>query len=74
MLSSTLIPLLLTNTALADEYAPKPTPYLLVQSYVTVYDQDEDSLADPAGYGDPEDDVGLKSAELELVLLVNLKW
>ena len=48
------------NSALANEFAPEPTPYLLVQSYVTLYDQDEDALADPAGYGDPEDDVGFK--------------
>lgn len=30
----------------------------LVQSWVTVMDQDEDPLADPATYGDPENDPG----------------
>ena len=43
---------------MANEFAPEPDPYLLVQSYITLYDQDEDALADPIGYGDPEDDVG----------------
>lgn len=60
MLSSLILSSLFVNSAVAEDFAPEPTPYLLVQSYVTLYDQDEDSLADPAGYGDPEDDVGFK--------------
>ena len=43
-----------------DSYIPKPDPYGLVQTWLTVYDQDEDPTADPATYGDPEDDTGLK--------------
>lgn len=60
MLSSLFLSSLLVNSAAAEDFAPEPTPYLLVQSYITLYDQDEDVLADPAGYGDPEDDVGFK--------------
>ena len=51
---------ILFQTAEAEPFAPEPTPYILVQSWATVYDQDENTLADPAGYGDPEDDVGFK--------------
>lgn len=39
---------------------PKPEPSLLIQSWATLYDQDTDPVADPAGYGDPEDDLGFK--------------
>jgi len=39
---------------------PKPEPSVLVQGWATVMDQDVDPLLDPAGYGDPEDDVGFK--------------
>lgn len=35
-------------------------PYVLVQSWVTVYDMDVSAQSDPAGYGDPEDDIGFK--------------
>ncbi len=44
-----------------DEAAvPTPEPYALVQVWGTLYDQDQDRTADPAGYGDPEDDPGFK--------------
>ncbi len=39
-------------------------PYLRAQVWSTVYDQDEDTQADPAGYGDPEDDMGFKLRRL----------
>jgi len=60
-----LVPLLLsaltTSAVAADEpVLPAPKPYGLVQAWLTVYDQDESDSADPAGYGDPEDDPGLK--------------
>jgi hypothetical protein len=35
-------------------------PTLLTQVWVTAFDQDVDAQADPAGYGDPEDDRGFK--------------
>lgn len=36
------------------------TPELLVQVWGTAWDQDLNELADPASYGDPEDDPGFK--------------
>ena len=36
------------------------TPKALFQVWATAYDQDLDPQADPAGYGDPEDDPGFK--------------
>ena len=35
-------------------------PTLLTQIWVTAFDQDVSEQADPAGYGDPEDDQGFK--------------
>lgn len=66
MSSVLLAALALSGTAHADRPdgttspIPTPVPYGLVQSLVTVFDQDESRVADPAGYGDPEDDPGLK--------------
>src|SRR5512137_2715001 len=45
-------------TARADE--PSFTPVALVQVWGTAWDQDLDAQADPAGYGDPEDDPGFR--------------
>lgn len=59
-MSSMFLSLLVSNFAHAEDFVPVPTPYLLVQSWVTLYDQDENTLADPSGYGDPEDDIGFK--------------
>ncbi len=39
---------------------PAPTPSGLIQVFGTLYDQDMDPVADPASYGDPEDDPGFK--------------
>lgn len=39
---------------------PAPQPYALLQVWATAWDFDEDPQADPAGYGDPEDDPGFK--------------
>ena len=39
---------------------PTPDPYVQVHVWATAYDQDQDAQADPAGYGDPEDDPGFK--------------
>lgn len=62
-----VIPALMMGTAHADgkkdkkaEILPSPQPYGLVQAWLTVYDQDGDPQADPAAYGDPEDDMGFK--------------
>ncbi len=35
-------------------------PYALLQLWLTAYDMDADAQADATGYGDPEDDEGLK--------------
>lgn len=48
------------ETPKAGSGLPTPAPYALLQSWVTLHDQDLDPLTDPAGYGDPEDDTGLK--------------
>jgi hypothetical protein len=47
-----------------------PEPYVLLQVWGTVVDQDVDLQADPAGYGDPEADpgVGLQRARVGLWL------
>ncbi len=39
---------------------PSFEPVALVQLWATAWDQDLDPQADPAGYGDPEDDPGFK--------------
>ncbi|MEL6346505.1 MAG: porin [Myxococcota bacterium] len=39
---------------------PAPDPYLQAHVWATLYDGDTDRTADPAGYGDPEDDPGFK--------------
>ena len=39
---------------------PAPDPYVQVHVWGTAFDQDVDEQADPAGYGDPEDDPGFK--------------
>ena len=39
---------------------PAPEVTGLLQVWGTAWDQDQDEQADPAGYGDPEDDVGFK--------------
>jgi len=47
---------------------PAPKPYALIQSWITLHDQDVDPLVDPAGYGDPEDDPGFKLRRVRLGL------
>ena len=41
-------------------HAQSIEPYLLTQVWATLYDMDVQEQADPAGYGDPEDDIGFK--------------
>ena len=49
------------STALADTGPlPEVKPLLLVQTVATLMDQDNKNMADPGGYGDPEDDFGFK--------------
>ena len=55
-------------TATEAMSVPAPAPYALIQSWVTLYDQDLDPLVDPAGYGDPEDDPGFKLRRVRLGL------
>lgn len=47
---------------------PKPDPYVQAHVWATLYDADEDRTADPAGYGDPEDDPGFKIRRARLGL------
>lgn len=47
-----------SSSAFADDQVF--TPEVLLQVWGTAFDQDLDSQADPAGYGDPEDDPGFK--------------
>lgn len=64
--TSLLTVLLLTSGARADDSAkgadvvPTPKPTALIQVWGTVFDMDEQGQADPASYGDPEDDAGFK--------------
>lgn len=55
-----LFALLLVRPAAADPKVPKPELTGLLQVWATAYDMDENPQADPAGYGDPEDDIGVK--------------
>ena len=43
-----------------DSWLPAPQPVGLLQVWATAWDQDGDPATDPAGYGDPEDDLGFK--------------
>ena len=43
-MSSMFLSLLVSSFAHAEDFVPTPTPYLLVQSWVTLYDQDENTL------------------------------
>ncbi|MFH1463108.1 MAG: porin [Pseudomonadota bacterium] len=52
--------LALPCTALAADAPDFFQPVMLGQVWVTAWDQDRDPQADPAGYGDPEDDPGFK--------------
>jgi len=52
--------LALPSVAAASEDLPLFSPVMLGQIWVTAWDQDRDAQADPAGYGDPEDDPGFK--------------
>lgn len=54
------IALSIMNSALADDVIADPQPFGLLHMWTTVYDMDENEVADPAGYGDPEDDIGFK--------------
>lgn len=46
--------------AAQSEGLPAATAVGLAQTWVTLFDQDEDDVADAGGYGDPEDDSGFK--------------
>lgn len=41
-----------------NRFVPWVVPYVQLQTWVTLYDGDEDPQADPGGYGDPELDPG----------------
>lgn len=51
----------LSAAAAAEPVAvPTPEPTVLLQTWITAFDMDENPQADPASYGDPEDDPGFK--------------
>ena len=53
--------LLASSTAQAGaDSLPELKPLLLVQTTAVLMDQDRAEVADPGGYGDPEDDMGFK--------------
>ena len=65
---------LLATEALAQELSPPdqteaPQATLLIQSWLTAWDQDLKSQSDPSGYGDPEDDPGFKLRRVRAGLL-----
>lgn len=81
MITAFLLPALLLSTGAEAADAPSadagqvrsspvpaPKPIALVQAWVTAYDMDEEPQADPASYGDPEDDPGLKLRRARLGL------
>ena len=56
-----VLSLLVSSPAVAgSDGMPSATVVGLAQTWVTVFDQDEDDVADAGGYGDPEDDSGFK--------------
>lgn len=67
-MSLTMLGMLLASpVALADD-GPLPAiePTLLVQTTATLMDQDNKGIADPGGYGDPEDDLGFKLSRVRV--------
>src|SRR5690606_31850972 len=50
------------------------TPYGLLKVWGTLYDQDESPRADPAGYGDPEDDPGVKLRRARVGMYGRHRW
>ena len=60
MLNPILLLVAASNVAQAEEKRLGADTVGLVQTWLTVLDQDTDEVAEPAGYGDPEDDPGVK--------------
>ena len=56
-------------TSLADD---RVRPTVQLQGWATAYDQDEDPVSDPAGYGDPEHDIGFAIPRARVGLDVDL--
>jgi hypothetical protein len=65
-MSSFIIGLLLATPTASAAAPPEPTPTVFVQTWVTLMDQDQSEVADPGGYGDPEDDPGFKLRRVRL--------
>jgi len=80
--------LALSSTAHAEDHAPSappagPFPFAvdgaavrptaLLQVWLTAYDMDADAQADSTGYGDPEDDPGLKIKRARVGLAGDIK-
>ena len=62
-----MLSLLLTFfNSYAQGELPEPELTAFTQGWATIYDQDESLQADPAGYGDPEDDPGFKLRRVRL--------
>ncbi len=67
-MSTLMLGVLLAGSAAKAESGPLPEvkPFLLVQTTATLMDQDNKGIADPGGYGDPEDDFGFKLQRVRL--------
>ena len=62
-----VVSLLVSSPAVAGSNGMPPATVVgLAQTWVTVFDQDEDDVADSGGYGDPEDDSGFKLRRVRL--------
>ena len=68
MLNPILFLVAASNVAQAEEKRLGADTVGLVQTWLTVLDQDTDAVAEPAGYGDPEDDPGVKVRRARLGL------
>jgi hypothetical protein len=53
---------------------PWASPNLQLQTWATVWDQDEDPQADPGGYGDPEHDPGFSIPRARLGFTAGYRW
>ncbi|MEC7985025.1 MAG: porin [Myxococcota bacterium] len=55
-----MLALILSTFSMAGDPVPAPKAFGLLHMWATAFDMDENEVADPAGYGDPEDDIGFK--------------
>lgn len=67
-MSLPMLGILFAGSVAHAETGPLPDlqPFLLIQTAATLMDQDNKVIADPGGYGDPEDDFGFKIQRVRL--------